>query len=138
MIHFSSAVVSDRLQALTRALDSDPTLPGRMWLLDGVQPSPGQSAGVSRVLCELVFPRPSLSGVAGSALTLRNPSASLAVGSGLVSWARMVNGSGQYVADLDVGISGSGAAVTLTTVSGNLLVYAGGEVTVSVARLVES
>jgi hypothetical protein len=138
MIHFSPAVISDRLQAFTRALDSDATQPGKLWLLDGVKPSPGQPVGTSRVLCELVFLKPSLSGVSGSTLTLRNPATALATVSGSVSWARALNGSGQYVADMDVGLDGSGAAVILNTVGGNLTLYAGGEVTVSVARLVES
>jgi hypothetical protein len=39
---------------------------------------------------------------------------------------------------MDVGLPGSEAAVVVAAVGGDLVLYAGGEVTVSVARLMES
>ena len=56
---------------------------------------------------------------------------------GEATWARMVNGAGQFVVDLDVGLPTDNTAVKLTTVSGTLMIYAGGELSVTLARLQE-
>jgi hypothetical protein len=136
MIAFSAAVISDRLQALTRALDLDPIQNGKLLIYAGTQPVTGGTPS-GALLGTLTFFRPSLSGVTGATLTLRNPPASLAVATGTASWARMVNGADQFVADLTLGLPGSGAAVELVTPTSGLILYAGGELSVSVARLVE-
>ena len=135
-VDFSLAVISDRLQALTRALDADPVLPGRLLIYGGAIPPIGQQAA-GQLLTSFSFGRPSLSNVSGRILTLGNPMTILATATGEATWARMVNGAGQFVVDLDVGLPTDNTAVKLTTVSGTLMIYAGGELSVTLARLQE-
>lgn len=136
MIEFSNAVISDRLQALTRALDSDPNLPGRLLVYSGDRPARGANAPASAfLLATLSFYRPSLDNVLQRVLTLRNPPTTLVSVSGLATWVRMVNGAGQFVADMDVGITGSGAECVIAGDSTQL--YAGGDLSVSLAKLSE-
>jgi hypothetical protein len=138
MIVFSPAVISDRLQALTRALDLDPTLPGRLSLMSAPIPAAGQPPVGSQVLAVATFPKPSLSHVSANVLTLLNPATSLVTVTGEAAWARLENGSNQWVADLDVGVAGSGAAVILDNGSNTLMLFAGGEFSVTLAKLQES
>jgi hypothetical protein len=90
------------------------------------------------VLATATFPKPSLSHVSANILTLLNPATSLVTVTGEAAWARLENGSNQWVADLDVGVAGSGAAVILDNGSGTLMLYAGGEFSVTLAKLQES
>lgn len=136
MIEFSLAVISDRLQALTRALDSDPVMPGRLLVYSGTRPAQGAAPGAgSYLLATLSFVRPSLDNVLQAVLTLRNPPTTLVQVSGLATWARMVNGAGQFVADMGAGITGSGAECIVAGASAQL--FAGGELSVSLAKLSE-
>ena len=141
---YSLAVISDRLQALTRQLDADPNLPGRMLVYDGTRPASGQAPDSSSLLLgQLTFPRPSLDSVTGTQLTLRNPPTTLVQTTGLATWARLVNGAGQYVADMDVGTDAdTDVEVVIRKADGSPAdttnLYAGGEFSVSLARLVEA
>jgi hypothetical protein len=137
MISFSNAVISDRLQALTRALDSDPLLPGRLLIYSDTRPARGATPPVGAyLLASLSFTTPSLDNVLASVLTLRNPVTTLVNISGLATWARMVNGAGQFVADMDVGATGSSAECIINATDTQL--WAGGELSVSLARLSET
>lgn len=137
MIAFSLAVISDRLQALTRAMDADPVQPARLRIYSAPVPSSGQPPDTAQLLATLVFPKPSLSSVSVTTLTLLNPATTLVATTGEAAWARIENGAGQYVADLDVGVVGSGAAVILYNGSNSLMLYAGGELSVTLAKLQE-
>lgn len=139
MIIFSQAVIEDRLQALTRALDSDPNGGGQLKIYPATQPSAG--AGVSTApLAVLTFAKPSLNNVTGAVLTLNNPAQAMVLVSGVAAWARLENGAGQWVADLNVGLAGSGAAVALSNgaATPSLQLYAGGTVSVTLAKLAEA
>lgn len=138
MIAFSLAVISDRLQALTRAMDADPVQPARLRIYSAPVPSAGQPPDTAQLLATLVFPKPSLSSVSVTTLTLLNPTTTLVATTGEAAWARIENGAGQYVADLDVGGAGSSAAVILDNGSNSLMLYAGGELSVTLAKLQES
>lgn len=138
MISFSQSVISDRLQALTRAIDAS-NAPGKLLIYSGPVPLPGQPPDTAIQLCALLFPKPSLAGVAGKVLTLLNPAPSLVIATGTAAWARLVSGNGDYVADLDVGLPLSAAAVRLNNGADplSLNLYAGGEITVTLATLQE-
>jgi hypothetical protein len=137
MIEFSDAVISDRLQALTRALDADTSLPGRLQVYSGDRPARGANAPANAYLLgALSFVRPSLDNVLQRVLTLRNPPTTLVSISGIATWARMVNGAGQFVADMDAGAIGSDAECIINSVTAQL--YAGGELSVSLAKLTET
>lgn len=144
MISFALSVISDRLQALTRALDADPTLPGKLLVYDGPRPASGGAPdAASSVLATLVFPRPSLNNVTTNVLTLLNPLPTMVTTTGLATWARMVSGSGQYVADMDVGTDADTDVEVVIRKADNspadtTNLYAGGEFSVSLARLVDA
>lgn len=104
MITFSLAVMSDRLQALTRRLDSDLTNPGRLRLFSDPRPSGGGLTGDAFELAVLVFPKPSLFEVVGNTMTIQNPVPTLIRATGDATWARFETGGGDYVADCDVGV----------------------------------
>lgn len=141
---YSLAVISDRLQALTRQLDADPSVPGRMLVYDGPRPASGQMPNPApTLLAQLIFPRPSLDSVTGTQLTLRNPATALVQATGVATWVRLVNGTGQYVADMDVGIDGDPTADVLIrnangTPATSTQLYAGGEFSVAMAHHVET
>ena len=144
MISYALSVISDRLQALTRALDADPTLPGKLLVYDGPRPAAGGAPdSASSVLATLVFPRPSLNNVTTNVLTLLNPPPTMVTATGLATWARMVSGSGQFVADMDVGTDAdTDVEVVIRKVDNSPAdtanLYAGGEFSVSLARLVDA
>lgn len=54
-----------------------------------------------------------------------------ALDTGTITWARILNGDGNPVMDVDVGVTGSAATITLNTTS----VFAGGEVMLTSAEL---
>jgi hypothetical protein len=54
-----------------------------------------------------------------------------ALDTGIITWARIRNGSGAAIMDVDVGVTGSAATVTLNTTS----IIAGGEVILTSATL---
>lgn len=136
---YSLAVTSDRLQALTRRLDADPVLPGKLLIFSGARPASGQSPIAGNVLlAQLVFSKPSLDNVTGSVLTLINPATALVQATGDAAWARLQNGSGDYVADMDAGVDASGCEVLIRKANGDLAdtarLYAGGEISVTLAK----
>lgn len=140
MMSCSLSLVSDRLQALTRALDADLTLPGRMLIYSEARPASGQPPAVGALLLGTVhFPRPSLYSVAQNVLTLNNPLPVLVQYTGLAVWARLVNGAGQYIADVDVGIGDEEVLILDENgyVALTAQLYAGGELSVALARLTE-
>ena len=135
---FSLAVISDRLQSMTRAMDADPVQPARLKIYSAPVPAAGQPPDTAVLLATLVFPRPSLDNVTNKTLTLLNPSTTLVSTTGEADWARIENGAGQYVVDLDVGAAGDDAAVILNNgTPGSLMLYAGGELSVTLAKLQE-
>lgn len=146
MIEFSNAVISDRLQALTRAIDSDPVNNGKLLIYGGVRPSKGAEVAEQHpLLATLIFPRPSLDHVLVNTLSLHNPATALIQVAGLATWARIVNGADQFVADLSVGVEGSGADAILRRVvdggeitAANTMLYAGGIASVALMKLTES
>lgn len=137
---YSSAVISDRLQALTRRLDSDPALPGRLRIFSAPKPSPGQLPGAAQELATLSFPKPSLQSVVGKVLTLLLPPTTLIGVTGDAFWGRLESGSGEWVADGVVGLI-EGTTVTqpgdFLIVGTSVRLFAGGELTILVAKLQE-
>ena len=140
MMQYSLAVISDRLQALTRRLDSTPGEPGRLRLFsDPRPPVGGDPAGSAVELAVLVFPQPSLDTMAGYVLVLRNPVTTLVRATGEATWGRLENGNGDFVADGDVGLVDADNNVLIP--NGDFIIrgtsrmlYAGGEFTITMAR----
>lgn len=139
-LNFSQTVLTDRLQALTRALDAD-TAPGRINLYSGPRPAPGATVTSQTLLASIPFQKPSSGGVVNNVLTLNYVAGPvLAVGTGVAIWARFVAGNGAYVADMDVSLilMPDGTAGTGEIRLDDTQVYAGGSVTIKdVASLTE-
>lgn len=139
-LNFAQAVLTDRLEALTRALDADSSA-GKINIYSGPRPAAGAAVTTQTLLASVSFQKPSSGGVSNNVLTLLYVGgAVLAVGTGVAVWARFTSGSGAYVADMDVslvqnpdGTPGTGEVQLDAT-----QVYAGGSVTVvGVASLTE-
>lgn len=142
MMTFALSVISDRLQALTRALDADPSAPGKLMIYSGDRPATG-GAPEGTLLVTCVFLRPSLDNVTAATLTLRNPLPAMAVSTGIAKWARLTDGAGRFVADLDVGTDAdTDVEVIIRKEDGSPAettnMYAGGEFAVLLARLVDA
>jgi len=139
-LNFAQAVVADRLQALSRALDADST-PAKINIYTGPRPAPGAAVTNQTLLASTSFQKPSSGGVSNNVLTLNYVGGPvLAVGTGVAVWARFVSGAGIYVADMDVSLQKNldGTAGVGEVQLDNTQVYAGGAVTITgVASLTE-
>ncbi|QPF36521.1 hypothetical protein H0S57_08155 [Acinetobacter johnsonii] len=133
MISFSNAVKSDRLQAFTRALDAG-SGGGKIRLYGGTQPAAG-AAHSQALLCELTLPKPSAISVTGGILTIASPFSGMALMDGVVTWCRLSDSAGSFVADCDAGGSASTAVFRIQNEAGE--VFAGGQVIVNQAQLKE-
>lgn len=123
MITLSAAVKSLRLQAVATYLDSGATA-GKLRVYDGTQPASGAALSGNNLLVEMTFPKPSFDRVDTGVMYFKNPDATMAVLGGTVTWGRLVTGDGDFVADLNAGVSGSGASCIFDTTD----IYAGGSV----------
>lgn len=123
-VTFAANVVSDRLQALTRALDAD-AVAGQLRLYNATDD----------LLVTLSFPKPSLSGVSGNVLTLHNPAPANVSTSGIATYGHLVDGAGALVATVSVGATGDTAAFIINAATTQL--FAGAEITVTAATLTE-
>ena len=130
---FSNVVKSDRLQAFTRALDAG-AAGGKIKLYGGTQPPAGTTHS-QQLLCELTLPKPSASGVVNGILTIAAPFSGMALLDGTVSWCRLSDSAGNWVADCDAGGSESTAVFRIQNANGE--VFAGGQVIVSQSQLKE-
>lgn len=133
MIDFSDPVISDRLQAFTRALDAGDS-GGKIKLYGGTKPAPNGSH-TQTLLCELSFKKPSALNVVNKVLTLDSPFSAMALVDGTVSWCRLSDSNGNWVADCDAGGQTSNAVFRIQNENGE--VYAGGQVIVNQAQLKE-
>ncbi|MGH1509520.1 hypothetical protein [Ralstonia solanacearum] len=121
MIAYSSLVIADRLQALTRAIDAAGT-PGALRIYGGTAPArAGAAVADQPLLASVEFGYPSSAGVTGTALSLSIALTTPVQATGAPTWARIVDGHGRFVADLDVGVAG--AAVQI----GAAKLYEGGD-----------
>lgn len=105
MITFAPVVRRARLEALMQALDGA-TTPGRVRIYAGIRPPPGASpAADNSLLVEILLARP-CAHIDDTTLTLSSIPETMVVRSGDPSWARLVDGDGHYVADIDAGADG--------------------------------
>lgn len=104
---------------------------GTLKIYDGTRPATGGTA--TTLLGTLTFSDP-CGTVSSGVLTFSAITAdSSADATGTATWARIADSAGTFVADISVGISGSGAELILNTTS----IVAGGPISVSSATLTE-
>lgn len=130
MIDLTIAAKNARLQALADYIDAG-TGTAAILVLSGDRPPVG-SAYTGTLLVTVPLPVPC--GIpAGGELMLNVPEWVNASGTGTASWARIVTADGLSVADMGVGLTGSGADVEINT----LYVFAGGLFSLTAAILRE-
>jgi hypothetical protein len=119
----SPALRLAQLQAIATAIDAGGG-EGLIRLYNG-EPVPMEiNPAPQNLLCELSFPKPCIETTDADVLALRAPADRLCQRSGLVRWARVLDGDGRPVLDLSVGLANSGAELELD----NLQLLAGGRV----------
>lgn len=124
-IHLPNTVRNTACDSIVDLIDAGATA-GTIKIYGGTMPADADTAiSGQTLLATLTFSSPAFgdaaSGVATAAAISSDPSAAA---TGSATWARIADGDGNTVADVDVGISGDGAVVTLNTVA----ITAGGEV----------
>ena len=130
IVSISPSVADAMLSAVLARIDADSINPAKLTLYPAPMPSPGSPIGVGAPLCVLFLAMPA--GVVSSgALTLSAPIVAQRLASGVATWARLSDGAGAWVMDLDVTLAGLGGAVQLDQVDG----YTGGFVTLTAAAL---
>lgn len=134
----STAVKNARLHALTDAIDGGSGA-GKLLIYDGTRPATGGAITTHNLLVTQLFADPSAGSISGTTLTLALGASVLASHTGVASWARITDSAGTFVADMDVGASGSGKEVELASGgTPTTQLYEGGVVSISVATLVEA
>lgn len=128
----SPAVRLARLHIIAASLDSAAT-GGLIRIYSAPRPAAGDSVTAQIMLAELELPKPPIADLADDTLTFAPIPEALCNASGTAAWARLSNGAGLWVADIDVGETGSGAELEMSSVD----LLAGGAITVSLAQLHE-
>ena len=114
MIRFSTSVKNARLAAIAGAIDAGDS-PASFVVYSGTRPSPGAAVTDQVALVTLVMPQPFAADLSGGVLTGAAFEEVMADADGEATWSRLVDGEGAWVMDLDVGIEGSGADVTISS-----------------------
>jgi hypothetical protein len=130
IVNVSPAVVSAMLSAVLAKIDADSINPATLTIYPAPMPSPGSVLGIGAALCVLYLADPAGS-VDANVLTVTAPISAQRSGSGAATWARLSDGAGNWVMDLDVTLTGGGGAVQLDQVDG----YTGGFITLTAAAL---
>lgn len=114
MISFSTSVKNARLAAIAGAIDAGDS-PASFVVYSGTRPSPGAAVTDQVALATLEVPQPFAADISSGVLTGAGFEEVMADADGEATWARLVDGEGGWVMDLDVGIEGSGADVTISS-----------------------
>jgi hypothetical protein len=108
---------SARLGLVAVALDAAAT-PGLVRLYSGTQPATGASITSQVLQCSVPLNDPCAT-LAGTVLTFPSATADgVRVAADTITWARFVDGDGNFVLDGDVTVSGGGGFVTVSAVTG--------------------
>ena len=111
-IGFTSASKNARLGLLNTDLSG-----GTLKIYNGTRPTTADTAlGIQTLLVTMTLPSPAGT-VSGGVLTIGTVDSSMAIADGTASWSRAFTSGSVAVADFDVGYTGSGAAITLDSVS---------------------
>lgn len=108
----STTIRNNMLDRITSAIGAS----GKLRIYDGVRPASGGTA--TTLLAELALANPSAPSASGGVLTFTVPvTDTSADATGTATWARIVDGSNTFVADMTVTASGGGGDVELVTTS---------------------
>jgi len=132
MITLSIPIRNGRLAVIGNALDSG-VAGGLLRIYSAPRPDIGEVLTEQILLVEIRLPKPSVWSLDVGKLTFAPIGGALCRRSGTAAWARLADGDERWVANLDVGLEGSGAEVELS----KLQLFAGGAVNVNLAEISE-
>ena len=125
---YTTAIRTTRMQAVLDALDAGSGA-GYLKIYDGTRPATGGTATTLLINFQLgATPGTKPSGsVTNGVLTLANVTAVTASATGTATWARLTTSAGTFVADFNVGTSGTDLIITNTSiVSGQTILLTNG------------
>lgn len=129
---FSTTVRNARLTAIITAIDGGAGA-GTIKLYTGTRPATGGAITSQTLLGTLTFSDP-CGTVSGGVLTFSTVTGdSSADADGTAAWARIADSTGTFVADVGVGVSGSGMEVIMNTTA----IVAGGSIDITSAQITE-
>jgi len=116
MFNMSTAVRNARATVLITALDAAATA-GEIRIYSGTKPAAGAALAGNTLLGTLALSDPS-GVVANGVITFATVSDDTSADAdGTITWARFVDGDGNFVADCDCGVAGSNAALIFNAVT---------------------
>jgi hypothetical protein len=131
-ISYATALRTTRITDVKTAIDAGSGA-GLLNIYSGTRPSTGAAITSEVLLAQLTFSDP-CGTVSSGVLTFSAITAdSSANATGTATWARITTSTPDFVADMSVGIAGSGADLILNTTA----IVAGGVVSVTSASLTE-
>lgn len=133
MITYAEGVRTSRAQQLATAIDAGSGTNATLAIYTGSRPAPGAAITNQKTLVVLKFSHPCAQSITGGVLTLKPLAEQMATGSGAPTWGRIANREGAFVADLDVGVPGSGADFELPAAE----FFAGALIRVNTATITE-
>ena len=119
-----------RLNLIRDAIDADIDS-GYIELLSGIRVATGSEFVGNAVLAVGTFSKPCAPDAINGVLTFDSITGDNALDDGQVVWARVYDGSGQFVMDMSVGQTGSGADIEMNVVD----VVQGGPVVFNIASI---
>jgi len=109
MITYVDTLRTSRAQLLADAIDTGSGANATLTVYTGPRLAPGAAITNQLSLVVLKFSHPCAQSVSGGVLTLKPLAEQMATASGAPIWGRIADRDGAFVADLDVGVPGSGA-----------------------------
>ncbi|MEN3785455.1 hypothetical protein GRF56_12055 [Aeromonas veronii] len=109
MLTYVDTLRTSRAQLLATAIDTGSGTSATLTVYTGTRPAPGAAITDQLALVVLKFSHPCAKTVSGGVLTLKPLAEQMATASGAPTWGRITDRDGAFVADLDVGVPGSGA-----------------------------
>jgi hypothetical protein len=133
MLALNVTIKNARLTAIRDAIDAGTTA-GMIKIYTAPAPNPpGSAITTQTLLAELAFADPCGTVTDGVLTFGAIAEEDMAPATGEAAWARITDSDGTWVADADIGITGSGAAIELNTIN----VYAGGIVRITAGQITE-
>lgn len=116
---FATTLRNSRLNAIRDAIDAGAGA-GKLRIYSGTRPATGAAITSQTLLAELTFSDPCAPAASGGVLTFSAITADTAAdATGTATWARIVDSTGTFVADCNVGTSGSDINLNSTAIQVN-------------------
>ena len=118
IVNLTPALRAALAAAALARLQADPVNPARIELRAAPMPgTPGDTVGIGALQAVLFLAQPA-GAVADTTVELVAPIEGQRAAGALIAWARLLDGAGNALLDLDVTVSGAGGAVQLDRVDG--------------------